>query len=422
MEQLLIKGGTPLVGRVRISGAKNAALPIMAASLLTRREIVIENLPDVVDVRTMGRLLSHLGVKVSFGRSSVTLDASGELKPEAPYNLVKRMRASYYVLGPLVARLGEARVSLPGGCAIGARPIDLHLKGMKELRCELDISHGYIHARTSALVGNHLFISGTKGPSVGATINVMLASTLAKGKTILEGAACEPEVADCADFLNSIGARIEGAGTPIVTVRGVKHLRGGKHRIIPDRIEAGTYACAAAITRGELEIVRCRPEHMKSVLEKLTEAGAVIEVERRSLLVRTPGKLRPTDITVDQYPGFPTDMQAQMTALMAMVPGTSVITETIFENRFMHVPELVRMGANIRVEGNHAIVTGVKKLTGAPVMASDLRASVALVLAGLVAGGQTRISRIYHLDRGYDSFDEKMRRVGAQMERVEEDR
>jgi UDP-N-acetylglucosamine 1-carboxyvinyltransferase len=422
MEQLLIKGGTPLVGRVRISGAKNAALPIMAASLLTQREIRIENLPDVVDVRTMGRLLSHLGVKVSFSRSSVTLDASGELELEAPYNLVKRMRASYYVLGPLVARLGEARVSLPGGCAIGARPIDLHLKGMRQLGCEIDISQGYIHARTSGLVGKHLFISGTKGPSVGATINVMLASTLAKGKTILEGAACEPEVTDCADFLNSIGARIEGAGSPIVTVRGVKHLRGGKHRIIPDRIEAGTYACAAAITRGELEIVRCRPEHMKAVLEKLTEAGVVIEVEKRSLLVRTPGKLRPTNTTVDQYPGFPTDMQAQMTALMAVVPGTSVITETIFENRFMHVPELLRMGANMRVEGNHAIVTGVKKLTGAPVMASDLRASVALVLAGLVAGGQTRISRIYHLDRGYDSFDEKMRRLGARMERVKEDR
>ncbi len=421
MEQFVVKGGRPLSGKVKISGAKNAALPIMAASLLTEGEVVIENVPNVVDVKTMAELLSCLGVKIRFDGGAVRLDASGKIGLEAPYEMVKRMRASYYVLGPLIGRFKRAKVSLPGGCAIGARPVDLHLKGMRELDCEIDIMHGYIDAKTSGLVGKHIFLSGSKGPSVGATINVMLAATLARGKTTIEGAACEPEVIDCADFLNSIGARIEGAGTTIMKVKGVRHLKGGKYRIIPDRIETGTFACAAAITRGEVEITGCHPDHLGVVIESLRDAGVRVEVGRRSLSIGKSGKLHPIDVTVDHYPGFPTDMQAQIMALMTVVSGTSVITETIFENRFMHVLELLRMGARIRIDGNHAIVTGVKKLTGAPVMASDLRASVALVLAALVAGGETCISRVYHLDRGYESFDEKMRELGARIERVEED-
>jgi len=418
VDRFVIKGGTSLSGRVTISGAKNATLPIMAASLLAEGETTIENIPDVVDVRTMGELLALLGAKVRFDTHSVAVDASGEIGVEAPYDVVKRMRASYYVLGPLIARFKRARVSVPGGCAIGARPVDLHLKGMKELGCDVRIVHGYIDAKTSGLTGTHMLLSGPKGPSVGATINVMLASSLAKGETIIEGAACEPEVVDCADFLACMGARIEGAGTSIISVRGVKRLKGVKYRIIPDRIEAGTFACAAAITKGEVEIAGCIPDHVGAVIERLREAGVKLEVGKKRLFVRSSEKLRPVNVTIACYPGFPTDMQAQMMALMSVVSGTSVITETIFENRFMHVPELTRMGAQIRIDGNHAIVTGVKKLTGAPVMASDLRASAALVLAGLVAGGETHVSRVYHLDRGYESFDEKMRGLGARIERI----
>lgn len=421
MEQVIIKGGKPLSGKVKVSGAKNAALPIMAGALLTDHEVIIENVPNVVDVKTMAELLSGIGVKVQLDRGSLKLDASGEIELEAPYEVVKRMRASYYVLGPLIARFKKSRVSLPGGCAIGARPVDLHLKGMRELGCQIDILHGYIDVKTSGLTGKHIYLSGSKGPSVGATINVMLASTLAKGETIIEGAACEPEVVDCANFLNSMGSKIEGAGTTIIKIKGVKRLKGGKYRIIPDRIETGTYACAAAITSGKVEIVDCCPEHLGAVIEKLRETGVQIEVGRRSLSIGKSRKLLPVDVTVDHYPGFPTDMQAQIMALMTVVSGTSVITETIFENRFMHVPELLRMGAQIRIDGNHAIVAGVKRLTGAPVMASDLRASAALVLAALRADGETRISRVYHLDRGYEFFDEKMRRLGARIERIEGD-
>lgn len=421
MEEFIVEGGKPLSGKVKISGAKNAALPIMAASLLTEAEVVVENVPDVVDVRTMAELLSGLGVKIESDDGSLRLDASGRISLEAPYEVVKRMRASYYVLAPLIARFKKARVSLPGGCAIGARPIDLHLKGMRELGCEIDILHGYLDAKTSGLVGKHIYLCGSKGPSVGATINVMFAATIAKGKTVIEGAACEPEVVDCANFLNSIGGKIEGAGTTVIRIKGVRHLRGGRYCIIPDRIETGTIACAAAITRGEVEMVSCRPEHLVAVIEKIREAGVEIEVGKRSLLIAKCRKLRPVNVAVDHYPGFPTDMQAQIMALMTVVTGTSVITETIFENRFMHVPELLRMGAQIKIDGSHAVVTGVKRLTGAPVMASDLRASAALVLAALVADGQTRISRVYHLDRGYESFDEKMRILGARIERVEED-
>jgi len=416
-----VKGGESLSGKIRVSGAKNAALPIMAASLLTEGEIVVDNVPALADVKTMAELLSGLGVKIGFDDGSVRLDASGDINVEAPYDVVKRMRASYYVLGPLIARFRKAKVSLPGGCAIGARPIDLHLKGMRQLGCDIEVVHGYLDARTSGLVGKHIHLSGSKGPSVGATINVMFAAVLAKGSTVIEGAACEPEVVDCADFLNSIGGRVEGAGTPIIRIKGVRHLGAGEYRIIPDRIETGTIACAAAITRGEVEIASCRPEHLGAVIEKMREAGVLIEAGKRSLFIGKSGKLRPLSVAVDHYPGFPTDMQAQIMALMTIVSGTSVVTETIFENRFMHVPELVRMGAQIKVDGNHAMVTGVKRLTGAPVMASDLRASAALVLAGLVADGQTHISRVYHLDRGYESFDMKMRKLGARIERVKDD-
>ena len=421
MEAFIVKGGRSLSGKIKASGAKNAALPIMAASLLTEGEIVVSNVPDLADVKTMAELLSGLGVEVRFDDGSVTLDASGDIGVEAPYDVVKRMRASYYVLGPLIARFRKAKVSLPGGCAIGARPIDLHLRGMRALGCDIDVVHGYLDARASGLLGTHIHLSGPKGPSSGATINVMFAATLAKGSTVIEGAACEPEVIDCADFLNCIGGRVEGAGTPIIKVKGVRRLGAGEYRIIPDRIETGTIACAAAITRGEVEIAGCRPEHLGAVIEKMREAGVSIEVRKRSLFVGRTGKLRPVSVTVNHYPGFPTDMQAQMMALMTVVSGTSVVTETIFENRFMHVPELLRMGAHIKVDGNHAVVTGVKRLTGAPVMASDLRASAALVLAALVADGQTRISRVYHLDRGYESFDTKMRKLGARIERVKND-
>ena len=420
MDKFVIRGGTPLRGVVTVSGAKNAALPAMAAALLAPGRVVLRNIPNVMDVRTMKRLLERMGASVTFANNVLTIDTSDGIGHEAPYDLVKTMRASYYVLGPLLGRLGQARVSLPGGCAIGARPIDLHLFGMKELGAEIEIEHGYVVAKGRRLSGKAMRLAGKHGSSVGATINVMMAACLAKGKTSIEQAACEPEVTDVADLLNKMGARIAGAGTPVMEIEGVEVLHGAEHTLIADRIECGTFLVAAAITGGELEVKACEPRQVWSVVEKLREACVVVEVKDHGLIVANPKPHCAVDMTVAPYPGFPTDMQAQMMALATVTPGISVITETIFENRFMHVLELERLGANIRIESTSAIVKGVPKLTGAPVMASDLRASAALVLAGMVAEGETEISRVYHIDRGYEGIEIKLNAVGARIERIHE--
>lgn len=420
MDKFIVTGGNRLEGKTRVSGAKNAALPIMAASLVVPGRSIIRNVPNVMDVRTMRRLLGTLGAKVDFGAGVLTIDATHLVSHEAPYDLVKTMRASYYVLGPLLARLGQARVSLPGGCAIGARPIDLHLKGLQALGARMGTFHGYIEASARTLSGATMILGGKHGPSVGATINVMMAAVLARGRTIIEQAALEPEVVDVADFLNRAGAFIKGAGTALIEIEGVDELHEVDHTIIPDRIETGTLAVAGAITRGGITLEACRPDHCEYPLEKLRQVGVVVATGPDWIRVEADGELKPNRVEVAPYPGFPTDMQAQFTSLLTITPGVSVITETIFENRFMHVLELVRMGADIVVDGNSAFVQGVKSLTGAPVMASDLRASAALVLAGLVAEGETHISRVYHLDRGYEGFEKKLAGLGASISRVRE--
>lgn len=420
MDRFVIQGGRRLAGEVRVSGAKNAVLPIMAAALLTPQECRIANVPNVADVRTMRRVLTVLGARVLHTDHDLVIRAGEAVSHEAPYDLVRTMRASYYVLGPLLARLHRASVSLPGGCAIGARPIDLHLRGMRELGAEVAIDHGYIVASSDRLVGARISLLGPMGASVGATINTMMAATLAEGTTVIEGAALEPEVADVAGFLRGMGARIEGEGTPFITVRGVPALHGVDYEVIPDRIESGTLAIAAGITSGEVTISHSNPEHLGSVLSVLRQAGISIETGLDRIVVRGDGRRRAVDVTVSPYPGFPTDMQAQMTALMCVTPGTSVITETIFENRFLHVSELLRLGADIKIEGSSAIVRGVEMLSGAFVMASDLRASAALVLAGLVAEGETVVRRVYHLDRGYEMFERKLAGLGARIRREEE--
>ena len=420
MDKFVIQGRTPLRGSIQVSGAKNAALPAMAACLLAPAKIVLKNVPNVMDVRTMKRLLERMGATVTFANNVLTVDTSDGIGHEAPYDLVKTMRASYYVLGPLLGRLGQARVSLPGGCAIGARPIDLHLLGMKELGAEIEIEHGYVVAKGRRLSGKAMRLAGKHGSSVGATINVMMAATLARGKTIIEQAACEPEVTDVADLLNRMGAKITGAGTPVMEILGVEALHEAEHTLISDRIECSTYLVAGAITGGELEVVNCEPRLVWSVVEKLREACVEVEIRDHRILVTNPRPRCTVDVTVAPYPGFPTDMQAQIMALATVTPGISVITETIFENRFMQVLELQRLGANIRIEGTSAIVKGVAKLTGAPVMASDLRASAALVLAGMVAEGETEISRVYHIDRGYEGIEIKLNAVGARIERIHE--
>jgi len=420
LDKFIIEGGKKLRGKVKISGSKNAALPIMASCLLASGKSVIKNVPLVQDVWTMKKMLETLGAQVDFRDGSLIIDSSGDLHYEAPNDLIKTMRASYYVLGPLLARLGRARVSLPGGCAIGVRPIDLHLKGLRSLGARIKISHGYIEAKGNGLKGAKIFLGGPHGSSVGATINVMMGAVLAKGKTIIQFAACEPEVKDTANFLNKMGAKIEGVGTSLLSIEGVPELKGVEYTIIPDRIEAGTFALAAAITRGEVEIENCNPLHFQSVWEKLEEMGVRVISGEDSFQVKRRGKLKPSEVKVAPYPGFPTDLQAPMMALMAITEGISVITETIFENRFLHVGELMRMGADITIQGNSAIVKGVKRLSGAPVMASDLRGSAALVLAGLVAEGETHISRVYHLDRGYERFEKKLESLGAKIRRVKE--
>ncbi len=419
MESLLIKGGVPLHGEVSISGAKNAMLPIMAATLLTAEPCVIRRVPDLSDVTFMGQILTSLGAKVKIKGDTLAVQ-SAKIKGVGDYDLIRKMRGSICILGPLIGRLRRARVSLPGGCVIGPRPIDLHLKGLNQIGARITIEGGYVRASAPRLSGGDVFLGGRAGPTVLGTANVMMAAVLAEGVTMIESAACEPEVVDLAGFLNAMGARIVGAGSPTITITGVKELHGAEHEVIPDRIEAATYAIAAAATNGEVTLLDARPDHMHAVVDKLRESGVKVERRGSALAVRRGGRLRPVDITTLPYAGFPTDVQAQMMVLMTVTPGISIITERIFESRFMHVSELARLGADIAIEGPSAIVKGGRPLSGAPIMASDLRASAALVIAGLVAKGTTLVKRIYHLDRGYEKIDAKLKRLGARIERVEE--
>ena len=419
MDSLLIKGGVPLHGEVAISGAKNAVLPIMAATLLTAEPCSIRGVPNLSDVRFMGQILTWLGAQVRFDGDTIRVHAK-KIKGAGDYDLIRKMRGSICIMGPLLGRLKTATVSLPGGCVIGARPINLHLKGFQALGAKVVIESGYARASAKRLVGSAMFLGGRAGSTVLGTANVMMAAALAEGVTLIESAACEPEVVDLANFLNAMGARITGAGSPTVTITGVKALHGADHEVIPDRIEAATYAIAAAVTNGEVTLRGARAEHMHAVLDKLTSSGVKVERRGTGLTVRRNGRLKPVDITTLPYSGFPTDAQAQMMVLMALTPGISIITERIFEARFMHVSELARLGADIEIEGPSAIVKGGRPLSGAPVMASDLRASAALVIAGLAARGSTQVNRVYHLDRGYENIDGKLRRLGARIERVEE--
>ncbi len=417
MEKLIIRGGCPLKGTVTVSGSKNASLPMLAAALLTDELCVLDGVPVLRDVTTMIRILRNMGVKVTQEGSRITVDPGGYTGSEAPYRLVSTMRASFCVLGPLLAKKRKAKVSLPGGCVIGPRPVDLHLKGLKALGASLKIEGGYVLASSRELKGTTIYLGGAFGSSVLGTANVMMAASLAKGRTIIENAACEPELVDLAHVLVKMGAKIQGHGTPMITIEGVRRLNGFTHRVIPDRIEAGTFLVASAVNGCELGVNGARAEHLGAVVDKLREAGVEVLTKDGSIWVRPKRRLRPVDVTTLPYPGFPTDMQAQMMALMAQTPGISVITEKIYPDRFMHVAEMGRMGARIKLEGATAIVQGVPRLMGAPVMASDLRASAALVLASLAAKGTSEVSRIYHLDRGYDRIDQKLTKLGAEIRR-----
>jgi UDP-N-acetylglucosamine 1-carboxyvinyltransferase len=417
MDKLVITGGKPLVGRVRVSGAKNATLPLMCATLLTEGRNRLRNVPDLRDVRTMSKLLATLGAKVGQKASGLTIDSAIAQGKEAPYELVKTMRASVLCLGPLVARHGRARVSLPGGCAIGARPIDQHLKGLDAMGCKLDISGGYVEAKAKRLKGADISLDLV---TVTGTENLMMAACLAKGTTVLRNAAREPEVVDLANALNAAGAHIEGAGTATIRIRGVDNLSPLDHRVMPDRIEAGTYMVAAAITRGELTIADAPLEHLTAVVGKLKEAGVRFQPTPKGVIVSSRRAPKPVTVITGPYPGFPTDMQAQLMALMCISTGSAVIQETIFENRFMHVAELRRLGGDVEITGPTAVVKGKRKLSGAQVMATDLRASACLVLAALAAEGETHISRVYHLDRGYESIDQKLTAAGAEVRREKE--
>ncbi len=417
MDKLVIRGEQKLHGTIRAGGAKNAALPTMAASLLTAEEVTLRNVPDVRDIQTTRKLLEAMGVETegSGGHHRIAMQARHVTHAQADYELVKTMRASTLVLGPLLARTGKATVSLPGGCAIGARPIDLHLKGLERLGANLRQEHGYVIAEAERLQGNTYTFDRI---TVTGTEDVLMAAVLARGETVLRNCALEPEVVDLAALLVKMGAKIEGAGTPVIRVQGVDQLGGATHTIIADRIEAGTYVMAALITGGEIEVTHCQPEHLEALLERLEEAGAKIRRSASSIGVARGERLRAVDISTAEFPGFATDLQAQYMALMTQAEGTAVITETIFENRFMHALELSRMGANVRIEGNRAVVRGPAPLTGAAVLASDLRASASLVLAGLAAEGETIIDRIYHLDRGYEKLEEKLRGAGAAVRRL----
>jgi UDP-N-acetylglucosamine 1-carboxyvinyltransferase len=421
MDKIIITGGNPIKGTVRVGGSKNSALPIIAATLLTAEPCTIRNVPNLSDIDTMIRILRFLGVEASYDAKTQVLQVRAEHPlGVAPYEWVRKMRASVCLLGPLLARLKKTKVSLPGGCVIGDRPIDLHLKGLRRLGADISVENGYVYAQCKELVGSDVFLGGRFGSTVLGTANILMAATLAKGKTVIESAACEPEVEDLAEFLCKMGAKIKGAGSHVIEVEGVSELHGAEHAVIPDRIEAGTFMVAAAITGGEVEIKSARAEHLCAVWDKLEDAGVEVVRTNGAMRVRRAGDLKPVDIITQPYPGFPTDMQAQVSALMTVTPGISVITEKVFPNRFMHIGELGRLGADVSLEGSSAIVKGVKRLSGAPVMASDLRASAGLVLAGLAADGETEVNRIYHVDRGYERLDEKLRALGAKIERVSE--
>lgn len=418
MDKLVVAGGPRLSGEVAISGAKNAALPILCAALLTRETLELSNVPDLKDIGTMLGLLQQMGVQVSRQGDRVSLNAGNLHNPVAPYELVKTMRASILVLGPLSARCGEARVSLPGGCAIGARPVEQHIKGLQAMGTEVGVEHGYVQARTSRLRGAHLF---TDMVTVTGTENLMMAACLAQGETIIENAAREPEVVDLAQCLVSMGARISGAGTDVIRIQGVDRLHGARHRVMPDRIETGTFLCAAAITGGSVRLTGTSSGYLDAVVDKLMDTGCEISSTKvpgsEAILIQAPRRLKAVSIRTAPYPAFPTDMQAQFMAINCVAEGSAVIRETIFENRFMHAVELIRLGADIQIDGNTAFVTGVERLQGATVMATDLRASASLVLAGLVAEGETHIERIYHLDRGYERIEEKLGALGARIRR-----
>jgi UDP-N-acetylglucosamine 1-carboxyvinyltransferase len=421
MDKFVIRGGNPLLGNIRVSGAKNAALPAMAAAILTEEPVVLENIPDVRDIQTERNLLVSMGAEVELGYGRAhhrsTICCRNLVNPEAAYELVKTMRASTLVLGPLVARMGRARVSLPGGCAIGARPIDLHIKGLEQLGATIRQEHGYIEASAERLRGGNIVFDKI---TVTGTEDLMMAAALADGETVMENCAREPEVVDLAVLLNKMGARIEGAGTSTIRINGVSKLTGARHRIIPDRIEAGTFIIAAALTGGDLSINHCDPRHLSALLQKLQQCGVTVITTADSVRVKNGHRLKAADVSTEEYPGFPTDMQAQYMALATQAEGTSIITENIFENRFMHAQELVRMGANIKVEGSRAIVRGHTPLSGAAVQCSDLRASASLVIAALVAEGETILDRVYHIDRGYERIEEKLRGANGQIRRIRE--
>jgi len=417
VEKIVITGGKKLSGVVKVSGSKNASLPILVATLLTDDDCTVKNVPHLQDVETILALLRILGKRISHRDREITVCSTYKLHGEAPYELVKKMRASILVMGPLLGRLGRVRASLPGGCAIGARPINLHLQGFKKLGAKVSLERGYVELYAPRLHGANIYLDF---PSVGATENLMMAATRAKGKTIIENAASEPEIKDLADFLNKMGAKVKGAGTNIVEIDGVNTLSGTVHEVIPDRIETGTFMVAAAVTGGNVAIRGTNPEYLEAVVTKLREAGAKVTLNNKEIRVSSGKNLRATDIETVPYPGFPTDMQAQWMVLMSLSKGTSIITETVFENRFLHVGELQRMGSNIQVKGNSAIVKGIPKLSGAPVMATDLRASAALILAALAAEGRTEIFGVNHLDRGYEDIEKKLRGLGARIKRIKE--
>jgi len=419
MEKLIVKGGTRLEGTVPVSGSKNAVLPIaVAAAILSDSVSVLHNVPNLTDVATLRAVLEGLGATTKLKDTTLYIEPVNHIAYEAPYDLVRKMRASIYVLGPLVAKLGRAKVSFPGGCAIGPRPIDLHIQGLEYLGAQVQVEKGYIFAQAERLVGTEMYLIGQHGPSVGATANVMMAATLAEGTTVIRGAAREPHISDLARFLNAMGANIEGIGTSVLTIHGVKQLRGTEHTVISDDIEAGTFMVAAAITNGDVYVESITPQQLPAVSEKLVEAGVELDWDDKGVRVTTPRQLKAVDVNTVPFPGFPTDMQAQMIGLLCFASGTSVITENVHTDRFIHAAELNRMGADIMLDGRKAVIKGVSHLSGAPVMASDLRAGAVLVAAGMAAVGETVVSRVYHIDRGYEAIEKKLNSIGADIIRV----
>ena len=421
MEKLIIKGGTRLEGTIPVSGCKNAVLPIaVAAAILGDGVSVLHNVPNLTDVATLRAVLEGLGATIKFKNSTLYIEPINHLEYEAPYELVRKMRASIYVLGPLVAKLGKAKVSFPGGCAIGPRPIDLHIRGLAHLGAEVMVEKGYIYAQAERLTGTEMYLTGQHGPSVGATANVLMAATLAQGTTVIRGAACEPHISDLARFLKTMGADIEGIGTSVLTIRGVKQLRGTEHTVISDDIEAGTFIVAGAITRGDVYVKGITQQQIPAISEKITEAGVELDWDDNGVRVTTPREIRGIDVSTAPFPGFPTDMQAQIMGMLCLASGTSLINENVHTDRFIHAAELNRMGADIMLDGGKAIINGVPNFSGAPVMASDLRAGAVLVAAGMAASGETMVSRVYHIDRGYESIEKKLNNVGANIKRVKD--